>query len=436
MKQAAADLTETDRELARVEGEREATSRTIAEAKEQQVSWLCKRDAALNEIEERIVDLDRDLGAVEAQLDEPMKAASALDAAIPDLERDLDELDLEERDAEKQLAAAEAGGRHGRKQVGQLHRTLDAIPRDECPACSQGIPEALHAKLCAAPRRELKAIEDETIRAEAQADALRTTLKRLGDAKMAIDARLRPMEAERRELTGTIDRHRRDRRKLKENIGKAEVQLKYLNDSTDPTADTISVAKTVRRALRAKHQTLTADQRRQETAVALSGYWKGGFKDVRLWLVDDALAELEVTVNSSLRDLGLKGWRITFDIEKPKKTGGTIKGFNVFIESPSSGGPVPWESWSGGETQRLRVAGASGLARLIRGRTGFDCNVEVWDEPTQYLSGTGVDDLLDFLADQGHADGREVWLIDHRSLDFSFASTRKIVCSKSGSSIE
>jgi DNA repair exonuclease SbcCD ATPase subunit len=147
-------------------------------------------------------------------------------------------------------------------------------------------------------------------------------------------------------------------------------------------------------------------------------YWAKGFKQVKLWLVEQALTELEIEVNSSLVLLGLQDWRIRFDVERETTSGTTSKGFTIFIESPLSGEQsVPWEAWSGGETQRLRIAGAIGLASLIRSRQGCECNLEIWDEPTAHLSEEGITDLLTFFETRARSLQRQIWLVDHRSLN-------------------
>lgn len=164
------------------------------------------------------------------------------------------------------------------------------------------------------------------------------------------------------------------------------------------------------------------DHHSKERAEALRrlqgvSYWVGGFKDLRLWLVEQALRELEVDINNALLDLGLEGWAVRLDVERETTTGEVSRGFSVLVKSPDADDYAPWEAWSGGETGRLRIAGAAGLASLIARRRGISASLEVWDEPTQHLSAEGIDDLLEFLWARAEAEGRQVWLVDHRTLD-------------------
>lgn len=105
------------------------------------------------------------------------------------------------------------------------------------------------------------------------------------------------------------------------------------------------------------------------------------------------------------------------------------------MKSPDSPEEVPWESWSGGETQRLRIACSIGLANLIRARMPNAPELEIWDEPTSFLAEEGVQDLIDFFSER--AEERQVFLIDHRSLDSgAFDRIFTVTKDKQGSHIQ
>ena len=94
------------------------------------------------------------------------------------------------------------------------------------------------------------------------------------------------------------------------------------------------------------------------------------------------------------------------------------RGFAVHVRSPHNPRPVPWAAWSGGESQRLRLAAQEGLGNLIRASTGSDVPLEVWDEPTDGLSDSGISDMLDSLSARAASERRQIWVIDHRALDY------------------
>ena len=166
-------------------------------------------------------------------------------------------------------------------------------------------------------------------------------------------------------------------------------------------------------------------------------YWVAGFKRVRLFIIDETLKALEMEVNSSLTSLGLVDWQIEFDVERENKSGGVTKGFVVFVRSPDHPEPVRFESWSGGETQRLQLAGDLGLANLIMQQAGLVSTIEMLDEPSEHLSTEGVMDLVETLAQRAIHDDKRILLVDHRTIDFSgFTDTINIIKTEDGSAFE
>jgi len=169
---------------------------------------------------------------------------------------------------------------------------------------------------------------------------------------------------------------------------------------------------------------------------ALYNFWVRGFKEVRLQLISEALDELEIEVNSELMALGLVDWELRFAVDAETKKGTMSRGFTVSVLSPDNEERVPWESWSGGESQRLRIAAQCGLSNLIRARTGCDMPLEVWDEPTEGLSEEGITDLLGALNERAHRERRAIWVVDHRALGYGgFAGTVTIIKDDRGSRV-
>lgn len=180
-----------------------------------------------------------------------------------------------------------------------------------------------------------------------------------------------------------------------------------------------------------------ARQEEIESKMRLYSYWVKGFKEIRLSQVSEALTQLEVEVNSCVNQLGLVGWKLLFKADSETKSGNVKRGFAVEVLSPANDKPVPWKSWSGGEAQRLRIAGNMGLANLIRDRLGITLPIEVWDEPTQFLSQQGVTDLLDGLAQRAEIEQRQIWVVDHRSLGYGgFSGSVTVVKDRKGSRFE
>jgi DNA repair exonuclease SbcCD ATPase subunit len=168
---------------------------------------------------------------------------------------------------------------------------------------------------------------------------------------------------------------------------------------------------------------------------AAVNFWVGGFKRVRLFLVEETLRQLELEVNNNLSNLGLTDWRIEFDVERENKSGGITKGFVVFVYAPGRDEPVRFEAWSGGATQRLRMAGDLGLANLIMVRAGLTSTVEFYDEPSRHLSEEGQLDLAETLMQRALADKKVIFLVDHNLIDFGFTGTITVVKTASGSQL-
>lgn len=166
-------------------------------------------------------------------------------------------------------------------------------------------------------------------------------------------------------------------------------------------------------------------------------YWEKGFKEIRLMVVEEVLKEFEIQTNNNLQRLGLADWKVEYSVDQETKSGTVRKGFTVMIQSPVNNEMVPFECWSGGEGQRLRLAGTLGLMDLISNRTPNKWSIELWDEPTQHLSLNGIDDLVQVLRERAHREDKQVLLADHR--DFitrgEFTGVINVVKDEKGSKI-
>jgi DNA repair exonuclease SbcCD ATPase subunit len=194
------------------------------------------------------------------------------------------------------------------------------------------------------------------------------------------------------------------------------------------------------RKLRAKTKTDIKEISKAIAAIIRNGerasFWVKGFKEVRLYVVEEVLQELELTTNAVLEDMGLVGWEVKYAAEKETKAGTVQTGLNVSILSPGLKSPVRWETWSGGEGQRLRVIGALALSEVLLNYAGVQVDFMILDEPTRHLSPEGVRDLCDFLSERATNLGQQTWLVDHMAIEStSFASVTTIVKGPKGSQI-
>ncbi len=172
--------------------------------------------------------------------------------------------------------------------------------------------------------------------------------------------------------------------------------------------------------------------------IHLARYWVRGFKDIRLFEVDEALTSLQVEVNSYLANLGMADWSVNMEVERKTKAGKLSRGFRVMVDpgGENKSDLRPWEAWSGGEGQRLRLAGTLALSNLILRQFNRTCNIQCWDEKLHWLSGSGEDSMLELLQETAKQEGKTIFVVDQHNLDFAFDGIIKVIKDKKGSRVE
>ena len=172
-----------------------------------------------------------------------------------------------------------------------------------------------------------------------------------------------------------------------------------------------------------------------EKEITTIEFWKDGFKRIRLYLMNKVLRALEIEVNSALSTLGMNDWHVTLPSETENKSGTVKFGVQIIVRSPKK--EAAWEAWSGGEEQRLRLGLSLGLASLIQRASGSWWNLEVFDEPSIYLSEQGVAALLETLDYRATAQNKPIWVVDHTALTHvAFKEAWAVVKGPDGSKIE
>lgn len=163
-------------------------------------------------------------------------------------------------------------------------------------------------------------------------------------------------------------------------------------------------------------------------------FWTKGFKEIKLSIVQNSINEFNFYCNDNLNKLGLFGWKIENGIDKLLKNGNVKSGFTTTIITPDNEKEMPLEVYSGGEHQRLQLAIVFSLIDLLSSVNDININIEIYDEPTKWLSNDGINDLLQVLSDRAERKG--VYIIDHRDFkDKVFDNVFKISKSDSGSSV-
>jgi DNA repair exonuclease SbcCD ATPase subunit len=286
-------------------------------------------------------------------------------------------------------------------------------------------------------------VEDEMVKVGRLVNQARDHAHELGQEFQALDDRLQELDAsikwaidDRDVASGEARNARRDHELEERRLDQLEEESERVEKELNPFSGMLKGKQDDLARLKREYEGVSARLEQSYERFALQSLWVRGFKEVRLQLISEALDELEVEVNNELVELGLVGWELRFDVDAETKKGTFSRGFSVSVLSPGNPERVPWESWSGGEAQRLRLAAQCGLSNLIRSRTGCDFPLEVWDEPTEGLSEEGITDLLTALNERAIREQRIIWVVDHRALGYGgFAGTATIVKDAKGSRV-
>lgn len=266
---------------------------------------------------------------------------------------------------------------------------------------------------------------------ERKREALNVLVATLEDARHGYMTR-------RREGQSIIDQHAQEIATITAQKQALERETRALERSDNPHA---IHAETIRKQIAKVQSDLDdkTDRRdRLHKRVARYRYWQKGFREIKLYVIDEILQEMQLASNAMLEEFGLDGWRIVFEVERETQAGNVTRGLNIFIHSPDNDKAVKWEVWSGGEGQRLRIIGALSLAEVLLNHAGVVPSLEVLDEPTRSMSANGARDLCEFLADRAKRLRRRVFLIDHLSRESARFAGRLVVqrSGRSGSRLD
>jgi len=407
-------LRTLERDLGRVSGRLEQLSADTAleDLSAQYEQARKNRLRTLQEDHDKGIALSKEKKAILARSDaserEAREAYSAELAKLEKVKGSLRELDaaissteVEARTLERQAKdLASALHRHG---VGQ-----------SCPTCGQPIPKSSEAAmqqqlvdLEAALRKKrglLKTAREHKAQGQESYDRQDVVVRRRNEALRCAEQATIEARRDHLQVENLLDRIEREH---EECADKANPYEERAQERSRDLVDLQKQADKMQRQIDDLNMTMT-----------IEAGWSRWFREIRLALISEALEQFELEVNNAIQSKGLLGWELEFAVDKETKAGAARRGFSVMVKSPNSPERVPWALWSGGEKQRLRVAGQEGLANLIRARTGLSLNLEVWDEPTQWLSKKGVNDLLESLARRAQVEQRQIWIVDHRSLEF------------------
>jgi DNA repair exonuclease SbcCD ATPase subunit len=407
------ELRASEVRLARAEGLLQTLSDDpVGRAIDRADEWEAERGRRRLELRAAYELTLRDERTIELRLDEAQKIRSLADSEAEAAAKPVVVAEAALQVAEKALVAARKERDEARGAFSEMERRVTFLEEnDECPTCGAPIdgPDHGHLQELNAVSADLRGLDertaalDEAVTAKrAEAMQARQALQRARAALVDSAASVRDAQRALTALGASLDdMEARDEAVAAERNPWAQMIAEHAQRLTEAEAGRDEALR------RAEH----ADSRK-----SLFTHWVKWHKEIRLQMISDALMQLEIEVNAEAGALGLMGWELRFDVDREGKGGGVQRGFLTTVLSPHNDRAVPWEAWSGGESQRLRAAAQMGLSNLIRRRTGATMPLEVWDEPTQWLSPRGVEDLLAALGDRARRERLQIWVVDHRSL--------------------
>lgn len=434
---AERERTEIVTKIANLQGRIETTEGSIKNEEERCAIWEAKTNDEIADWHHEIIQLQNERERALAQ--------RAGTNPPTDSNREIDELEDEKRSlSDSHVAKArevsdwEAELKSGEREQASLQAEYDRLGKSEktktCPECGQSV--------------ELKHLWDKQDRIEPTLTALKTNLPLLkveiaeGNAFLQTN-RLQITELERRikELRSTAEERSQKyyelvavEREFDSKLASARVNHERACKAMNPHDAALRDMENSLRSLKEALGTTEASAARKTELAEAAAEIEKAFKEIRLALIDDTLAEMQITINAAAELLGLIDWKIEFKTERELKGGGTSVGFTTLIYPPGVTKGIDWHVYSGGERQRWQLAATFGLSEVLLAKAGIDSNLEVLDEPSRGTSEEGMLDLIEYLQERAHRLGKAILMIDHHKLDRGLFDQTLVVTMKDGAS--
>jgi DNA repair exonuclease SbcCD ATPase subunit len=439
-KAAADDARKLELEESELQGEItgldqavKSIEKVLLEANDQAAEWQLKFDVRAAEAKKferkhgkRLAELQKAVDGYDLKYDGAMTELKACERQVAQLSGDV-------KSAEQNLSRMREKRSTTTQRIEHLQLELDKLRTAEtCPTCGQAIVTGdieRHTKEIALAIKNhetaLKVLRTKPLKA-----SLETATSNLANAEKYLAT-----------FHTRADSAISDHKKAQAELSDLKARLKAIERAHDEGETNPHVEQA--RSLRKKVKRLGRDKEGAEEDLRLcrrelerSKFWIKGFKDIKLDVIEELLQELELTTVGMLEEVGLIGWTVKYVIERETQRGTTARRLDVLIGSPRSRGLVKWQSWSGGERQRLRIVGTLALATVLLNHAGVSPSFEVLDEPIQNLSDEGVHDLCAYLAERARAMDRTIFYCDHASVDSArFAGTILIRKDRDGARI-
>ena len=425
VKDAEKECDQIEKEIANTAGKIEALQSISYEQNVRE--WDLEKDRNKEECVSKVKTLKDDIAKVGKNIGKLQLEKDKVEVELRDQKgRTFDVLELERKE-QRMLDKHSGRLKSARKEYDQLGSRIDQLSdTKKCYACGQELSSLDQKNMLDSEKDRLEVTEDE------------------------IDDLIKNVRYYRKECT-LLESKVKDARE-----SEAEKQIKY-----NSITDRISVAKSYRsrvvteldylekNAAKANKENpwkkKESQRRRQLNSAKMDSgnlkkelqevrkendhvsYWVKGFNQLRLDLIGRAVRSLENESNANLSYLGMGNWSIELSVDRETKSKTVTKGFHVMVRSPDSLEAIPLDVWSGGESQRLRLAITMGLSDMIQDYLGSQWGIEIYDEPCSWLSSDGIEALLSALKERAIRTKKAIWVVDHRSLGSGAFDRRAIM---------
>jgi DNA repair exonuclease SbcCD ATPase subunit len=422
-------------EVASLENAQSQALADLNALKQQSSQWEQQRAEQLSNAESKKSDLQKQIDSVMAerdtadlQYDRALTELKALKPAFDKLNAQEKPLAIESANLFRDLIEAK---QKKQRLEGMLIRVVD----EHCPTCLQPIKA-----------KQKKDLED-TINEQLDNLNIQKMETQIANIKRRYDKILKVLQIQeeaKEQFEHDAEEARDILDRLHPKIANWQAEIKALDKAASENAEQDNPYQTQIQTLRRrKDQNKASIEQAKKTIATKTEYcerarfWVKGFKDIKLLQVEEILQELEITTNSMCEEFGLLNWQVKYDIERETKSKTIARGLNITILTPHNKNAVKWESWSGGEAQRLRLIGTLALGSVLLNHVGISTNLSVFDEPTESLSREGVQDLVELLSNYAKDTKKNVWMIDHHLIESShFIQTITVTKDKNGSIIK
>jgi len=434
------EITTAETQLNNIDGTIESAKVRALRYKELSDSFESEKEEKIEYHEKQIENINQELETAYKQIEQAQKEYKESSKNYEEvakksrkLKRELQQYQDSAMEVKVALRSSQTAREQSQSWIDHFQE-LDTV----CPACLQEVTENHSHQQVSSFESEIQEYDKQIEELKKQLQQQNKYISDLTKKEEELSDELREHETIYNQSASDIKRLQKETPKLEGDLDRAKGAVELEESKTNNyKVDYKKALKEQKKAEEDKEElgSFIKDANQYKEALV---YWKNGFKNIKLMLINEAISVLEVELNSVLNSLGMIEWSVSCEMEKETKQGKLKKGFHVMVTPPNCDDEKPIESFSGGELQRLRLAGYIALSGLIKNRTGLHTNLLILDEPSKSLSQTGQEQLIEGLKERSVTNNEVIILIDHHgSVDAAYDGVYSVTKNEYGhSSIE